>query len=94
MVTIGMNYRVLAGKNETFEKAFANVLAAMLGMDGHDESHLYVDVTDRQSYLIVSRWSREEAFQAFIASDAFARVATWGKENVLAGRPSHTVYRE
>jgi len=94
MVTIGMNYRVLPGKNETFERAFANVLGAMQELDGHDESHLYADVADPQSYLVVSRWSSEEAFRAFIASEAFARVANWGKENILAGRPSHTVYQE
>lgn len=94
MVTIGMNYKVIPGKNETFEKAFAAVLEAMQEMEGHDESHLYRDVADEGSYLIVSDWSSEEAFDAFIRSEQFARVANWGKENILAGRPSHTVYRQ
>ena len=94
MVTIGMNYSVLPGKNETFEKAFAGVLEAMQGMDGHDESHLYVDVADPQSYLIVSAWVSEKAFRTFMGSEQFARVASWGKENILAGRPSHKVYRQ
>ena len=94
MVTIGMNYKVLPGKNETFEKAFAAVLEAMEGMDGHSESHLYKDVADGNAYLIVSDWSSEDAFGTFMRSEQFARVANWGKENILAGRPSHTVYRQ
>ena len=93
MVTIGMNYKVLPGKHETFEKAFAAVLEAMQGMAGHSESHLYRDVADGSSYLIVSDWSDEDAFTAFMRSEQFARVANWGKESILAGRPSHTVYR-
>lgn len=92
MVTIGMNYRVLPGKNEVFEKAFANVLGAMQSMEGHDKSHLYRDVADDQSYLIVSDWSDKDAFQAFIRSDQFAKVTNWGKEQILAGRPEHHVY--
>jgi heme-degrading monooxygenase HmoA len=45
-------------------------------------------------YLIVSRWSDEQAFQRFTASDAFKKVTSWGAENILAERPSHTTYRE
>jgi len=29
-----------------------------------------------------------------VASDAFRKVTSWGAENILAGRPSHTTYRE
>jgi heme-degrading monooxygenase HmoA len=93
VVTIGMSYRVLPGKNEVFEKAFQSVLQVMRGTDGHSESHLYKDVADAQSYLIVSGWSSEDAFQGFIRSERFAKVVNWGKEQILAGRPVHTVYR-
>jgi heme-degrading monooxygenase HmoA len=93
MVTIGMNYRVLPGKGETFEKAFAHVLEVMARTAGHEESHLYRDVHDEASYLIVSEWQTEEMFQAFIRSEAFARVVTWGREQILADRPKHKVYR-
>ncbi len=93
MVTIGMNYRVLPGKEPVFENAFTKVLNAMQGIPGHDQSHLYRDVADGQSYLIVSRWSDKDAFDAFIASDQFRSVANWGKEQILAGRPEHRVYR-
>ncbi len=94
MVTIGMNYKVLPGKEETFEKAFRSVLEVMAEMEGHSKTNLFKDVDDLQSYLIVSDWSSEEAFNGFIQSDKFRGVTNWGKENILAGRPSHTVYKQ
>ena len=95
MVTIGMNYFVLPGKEQIFEDACARVVQTMNGIDGHDESHVYrrVDGSD-PAYLIVSRWESEDAFDAFIASDAFKKVTDWGKRNILSGPPRHTTYRE
>ena len=94
MVTIGMNYKVLPGKGEIFEKACTGVIEAMNGMDGHSKSFLYRDVNDPQSYLIASEWSSEDAFNEFIQSDKFKSVINWGKESILAGRPIHTVYKQ
>jgi heme-degrading monooxygenase HmoA len=93
MITIGMNYRVLPGKNQVFENAFAGVLKAMQEMEGHTQSHLFKGVADPNHYLIVSDWSSEDAFNGFIRSEKFAKVANWGKEQILAGRPSHQVYK-
>jgi len=50
-------------------------------------------VSDPQSYLIVSEWNSEDGYNDFIQSDKFKGVVNWGKENILAGRPSHTVYK-
>ena len=97
MVTIGMNYFVLPGKEQVFEDACAKVISTMEGIDGHDHSDLYRQVggSDGQSvYLIVSRWQSEDAFDGFVASDAFKKVTNWGSENILAGRPLHTTYQE
>lgn len=94
MVTIGMNYQVIDGKQKDFVAMFAKVIEVMSGTEGHTRSHLYGDVFDPCSYLIVSEWSDKSAFDAFIASATFARVATWGKERILTGRPTHKVYRE
>ena len=93
MVTIGMNYKMIPGKEKIFEDAFANVIKVMNEMEGHSKSFLYKDVNDPQSYLVVSDWSSEEAYNGFIQSDKFKDVVNWGKENILAGRPLHTVYR-
>jgi heme-degrading monooxygenase HmoA len=94
LITVGMNYQVIPGKGETFEKAFAAVLKVMAEMEGHTESHLYRDVNDGNSYLIVSEWQDRAAFDSFIRSDQFRRVADWGKEQILAGRPKHEIYEK
>ncbi len=92
MVTVGMNYTVLPGKETVFERAFGQVLAVMQAMPGHTLSHLYRDVAAANSYLIVSEWSDKAQFDAFIKSEQFAKVTNWGKEQILAGRPRHQVY--
>ncbi len=95
MVTIGMNYRVLPGKEQIFEDACANVVKTMESIEGHDASEIFKSISsDAPAYLIVSRWQSEGAFQSFVASDAFKKVTSWGKQNILAGRPSHTTYSE
>jgi len=93
MVTIGMNYRVLEGKNVEFEDKFRAVLVAINAMEDHEESHLFKDIDDADSYLIVSNWVNLEAFQAFIQSKAFKDVTSHGMENLLAERPRHKVYK-
>jgi heme-degrading monooxygenase HmoA len=93
MVTIGMNYKVLPGKEEVFERAFSGVLDAMKGMPGHSASYLYHEVGQPNSYLIVSDWNDKGAFDSFIKSEQFARVTNWGKEQILSDRPRHQVYQ-
>jgi heme-degrading monooxygenase HmoA len=93
MVTIGMNYQMIPGKEKVFEDAFTAVLKVMEEMEGHSKSFLYKDVSNAQSYLIVSEWSDEKAFDTFMASEKFKSVVNWGKLNILAGRPSHQVYK-
>jgi len=93
VVTIGMNYKMIPGKEKVFEDAFDAVIKVMNEMEGHSKSFLYKDVNDAQSYLIVSEWNSEDAFNDFMQSDKFKNVVNWGKENILAGRPSHTVYK-
>ena len=92
MITVGMNYEVLAGKEKIFENAFQGVLEVMKKMPGHCQSHLYQDVHRAGSYLIISEWNDKNAFDSFIHSDQFAKVTTWGKEQILSGRPRHQVY--
>jgi heme-degrading monooxygenase HmoA len=92
MITVGMNYRVLPGKNETFTNACRGVINLMASIEGHTASHLYQDVDDPNSYLIISDWSDREVFNGFIKSEQFAKVTNWGREQILAGRPKHEVY--
>jgi len=92
MVTIGMNYKVIKGKEQVFENAFHKVTRALEGVDGHVKSHVFRDVNDPQHYLIISQWSKRSAFDAFMASEAFRKTAAWGKEEVLSDRPHHEIY--
>lgn len=93
MVTIGMNYNVLPGKENAFEQAFKAVITALSKAEGHTKSRLYHDVDEPGNYLIMSQWENEDAYQSFITSEAFRSVTNWGKENILAGRPSHQLYK-
>ena len=94
MVTIGMNYEAIPGKGKAFEAKFALVVKALNEAPGHDKSVLYRDVTNENSYLIVSQWNQKQTFDDFIASPEFKAVTDWGEEHILAGRPSHKVYGE
>jgi heme-degrading monooxygenase HmoA len=92
MITVGMNYRVLPGKGDVFEAAFARIAAALATMAGHTQSKLYRHVGGDGEYLILSEWSSRDAFDAFVRSDAFARTTDWGKQGILAERPRHQIY--
>ncbi len=94
MITIGMNYEIREGKMEPFVKKFTLVLKAFERMPGHVNTHLYRDVYRENSYLVLSEWASQKAFDDFVGSEAFRQVTTWGKENILATRPRHTTFGE
>ena len=81
------------GKQQDFEDKFSAVIGALRADAGHTSSTLWKDVSDAASYLITSEWSDEDAFKAFISSQAFRDVTNWGKEQILSGRPQHKVYK-
>ncbi len=83
MITVGMNYHTLPGKQHDFEEKFAAVIGALNAAPGHTSSTLWKDVADDASYLITSECSDEDAFKSFITSEAFRSVTTWGKERNL-----------
>ncbi len=93
MITVGMNYHVIEGKQSDFEEKFAAVISALEAAEGHNKSTLWKDVSDGASYLITSEWNDEQAFADFIQSQAFRDVTDWGKEQILSGRPQHKIYK-
>ncbi len=93
MITVGMNYHVIEGKQADFEGKFAAVIDALRAAAGHTQSTLWKDVDDGASYLITSEWSDEQAFTDFIQSQAFRDVTNWGKEQILSDRPRHKIYK-
>lgn len=92
MVTVGMNYAVIPGKEKNFERAVNAVIEAMKQDESHVRTDLYRSVSEEGTYLIVSEWANREAFQSFTRSPLFAKVTNWGAEQILARRPSHTLY--
>ena len=92
MITVGMDYKIVPGKDDEFISVFKKVMQIMADMPGHAATHLYRDVDQEHDYLVVSEWTDEAQFNAFIASDRFKNVAAWGKENVLRTRPKHEIY--
>ena len=92
MITVGMNYQVIDGKQQDFEEKFAAVIQALNAAEGHSSSKLWKDVGDGASYLITSEWSNEQAFADFIRSQSFRDVTDWGKEQILSDRPRHKIY--
>lgn len=93
MITVGMNYEVREGKEQPFEKKFAQVIEVMAATPGHKSTSLYRDVFRARMYLIVSEWDAKDAFDVFIASDAFKKTTDWGTEHILAGCPRHRVFK-
>ena len=93
MITVGMNYHVIEGKQSDFEDKFNAVINALNAAEGHTSSTRWKDVRAGASYLITSEWADEQAFQDFIRSDEFRAVTNWGKEQILSGRPQHKVYK-
>lgn len=92
MLTIGLYYDVIPEKAKLFEEKFFRVLDLMKLMEGHQQSFLYHRVDDPYSYAIIAEWDSQEHFMAFIRSDTFKEVTTWGREQVLRGPPRHKVY--
>lgn len=92
MITVGMNYQVVAGRESDFEKVFAGVIKVLEAEPGHTFTRLYRASDEACDYLIVSEWTSREAFERFTHSGAFTSVTHWGLDGVLRGRPTHTVY--
>lgn len=93
MTTIGMQYDVIPGKEGEFERGFADVVEHLKKVAGHIESRLYDEVAGRGSYLILSKWESKESFEAFLHSPEFKSTVSWGRAEILRGRPRHTVYQ-
>ena len=92
MLTIGMYYDVIPDKAKLFEDKFNHVLKLLQGIKGHKQTFLYRRVDDPHSYAIIGEFETEADFLAFIRSDAFKQVTTWGREQVLRGPPRHKIY--
>jgi heme-degrading monooxygenase HmoA len=93
MITVGMDYVVQEGKGKSFEQLFKKVLTEMNSFPGHKVTKLLQDCEDKDAYTIMSEWTSEDEFNAFIGSDRFKKVTQWGFEVGLKNKPKHEIYR-
>jgi chlorite dismutase len=92
VVTVGMYYDVIPEKAPMFVAKFQEVIGLLANVAGHKASFLYQKVDDPFSYAILSEWDDPSAFYAFLKSDIFRQVTTWGREQVLRNAPRHKIY--
>lgn len=92
MISIGLYYDVVPGREKEFEDVFNAVRKSLEGTKGFVSAVLYRRVDKPNSYLIYSEWESLEAFRAFIASRPFKEVTTSYRE-MFERRPYNKVYQ-
>lgn len=97
MVTLGMSYRVVPGREEKFERVFDAVVDQLAAVEGHVRTRLFracdgASPEEGAEYLIQSEWRDRRSFDAFLDSSVFARVTAWGGREILRDRPEHAIY--
>lgn len=91
MLTVGLYYNVVPGKEQDFEEYFKVVAEQLTKIDGYVSALLYKRVDMPNSFLIYSEWRDRDSFEAFIKSREFSG-AKEGGSDMLMGRPSHKIY--
>ncbi|MCD9624977.1 antibiotic biosynthesis monooxygenase family protein [Rhabdothermincola salaria] len=80
---------VPADAGDELAHRFAARAGAVDGQDGFEGFELLKPTDDRTTWLVVTRWRDEEAFEAWLASPAFAQghAGTTGAPGGGAGHP-------
>ena len=71
---------------QVLEERFANRAGEVETMDGFEHFELLRPVSGQDSYLVYTRWASEEAFRAWVDSQAFSK----GHAQASAGGPAAT----
>jgi heme-degrading monooxygenase HmoA len=88
-----MYYDVVPGQGPVFLAKFREVIDTLnRSVPGHKATYLYQRVDDPDSFAILSEWDDQEAFLAFVRSDAFRQVTAWGRAGILRNPPQHKIY--
>ncbi len=93
MLTVGLYYEVLPGKEAEFESMFGGVIRQISKMEGYVSALLYKRVDRPNSYLIYSEWKDMDSFEKFIKSREFSEVKSEGSD-LLISRPYHKIYNK
>lgn len=62
---------VAAGSGDELAKRFAKRAGSVDGQDGFEGFELLQPADDRTTWLVITRWRDEEAFNAWVSSPAF-----------------------
>ena len=85
---------VLAGSGDELAHRFAARAGAVDSQDGFEGFELLKPTDGRTTWLVVTRWRDEEAFQAWVASPAFAHGHRGVGGDEQAHRPPVAVHSE
>ncbi len=87
VTTMVVKFKVKAGKNEAFEKAFLDMQKSVKASEpGNINYDFYRDSTDPQAYVIVERYKNADAVKAHGQSDHGKKlIAALG--DMMDGRP-------
>ena len=91
VVTLGLRYVVKPEREAEFLEKVAEVNVLVQALRGHQETVLAKVVDQPCTYLVLSAWTDEQAFLAFLQSDVFNATKAWGRD-VLEEMPRHTFW--
>jgi len=92
MISIGLYYDVVVGKEKEFEEVFNSVKRSLEGSEGFVSAALYRRVDRPNSYLIYSEWRSLEAFRSFVASRPFKEITSKYRD-IFERRPYNKVFQ-
>ncbi|MBM9475205.1 antibiotic biosynthesis monooxygenase [Nakamurella flavida] len=80
---------VQADSGDELARRFAARAGAVDGQDGFEGFELLQPTDDRHTWLVVTRWRDEEAFQAWVSSSSFAHGHRSAAERAGQAPPAH-----
>jgi len=85
---------VPGGAGDEIARRFAERAGAVDGMEGFEGFELLRPTDDRDTWLVITRWTDEEAFQGWIESPQFAHGHRAAGEASGEGRPPVSISAE
>ncbi|HEY1465575.1 MAG TPA: antibiotic biosynthesis monooxygenase [Acidimicrobiales bacterium] len=80
---------VPSASGDELARRFANRAGAVDGADGFEGFELMRPADDRETWLVVTRWRDDAAFEAWVASPAFGHGHRGSSEGSAGGHGAH-----
>lgn len=91
MIVVMNRIPVGEGREQDFEKSFAHRDRAVNQMPGFIDMQV-LRPTEGRTYVVVTRWQTQEAFQNWIQSDAFVASHRQQAPGLAESRPTLEIY--